>query len=389
MKYISKKLKDVCLVSGGYAFKSEEFMKKGIPVVRIGDIANGKIEFNDKTVYISNSNLDKYASFTIYKEDVLVALSGATTGKYGIYDRDDIALLNQRVGKITPITDVVIPKYIYFYLNILKSVILRKASGAAQPNISTNQVSELQIPLPPLETQKKIADVLDKAQELIDKRKKQIELLDEFLQSVFIDMFGDPVKNPKGWDSVLLDNIGKWRSGGTPARNNSDFFNGKIPWLTSKELETTYIEDSSEKITEEAMLNSSVKKIPVGSLLLGMYDTAALKSSINKIQCCCNQAIAFAKLDNNKVNTLYVYHTIQIAKNHYKRLQRGVRQQNLNLSMIKAINIICPPLELQNKFAAIVQASEKQRALMEESLSQMENNFNSIMQKAFRGELFN
>ena len=119
-----------------------------------------------------------------------------------------------------------------------------------------------------------------------------------------------------------------------------------------------------------------------------MYDTAALKSTINMIECSCNQAIAYSKLNNEIVNTVYVYYCIQMGKEFYKSQQRGVRQKNLNLSMIKGLEILLPNLDSQNQFASFVQQVDKLKFEMQESLKELEDNFNSLMQRAFKGELF-
>ena len=172
-------------------------------------------------------------------------------------------------------------------------------------------------------------------------------------------MFGDPVLNPMRLPKVELGKLGDWKTGGTPSRSNNDYFNGDIPWLSSGELNNIYCFSSAEMITELAIKESSAKIIEKGSLLLGMYDTAALKSTINMIECSCNQAIAYAKLDESLVNTVYIYYCIQIGKEFYKSQQRGVRQKNLNLSMVKGLEVLMPDLELQNQFADFIKQVDK------------------------------
>lgn len=186
-----------------------------------------------------------------------------------------------------------------------------------------------------------------------------------------------------------LGKVGEWKTGGTPSRSNNEYYNGNIPWLSSGELNNMYCFKSVEMITELAIKESSAKIIEKGSLLLGMYDTAALKSTINMIECSCNQAIAYSKLDEKLVNTIYVYYCIQIGKDFYKSQQRGVRQKNLNLSMIKGLEILMPDLKRQNQFADFINQVDKLKFEMQKSLEEMENNFNSLMQRAFKGELFN
>lgn len=259
-------------------------------------------------------------------------------------------------------------------------------SGATQKAINNSNFEKLVIPLPPLATQQKLATILDQADALIQNNRTIVQKYDALTQSLFLDMFGDPVKNEKGWDKKKLGDFGIWKSGGTPSRRIEKYFQGTIPWISSGELNEMYIDKAKEYITDEAVKNTSTHLIEKGSLLLGMYDTAALKSSINTVELTCNQAIAFAKLNEN-VNTLYVYYVIQYGKEHYKSQQRGVRQKNLNLSMIKDLKINYPPIELQNQFAERVAVIESQKQQAQLELAKSELLFQSLLQQAFKGEL--
>ncbi|WP_425375596.1 restriction endonuclease subunit S [Pseudomonas aeruginosa] len=107
-----------------------------------------------------------------------------------------------------------------------------------------------EIPLPPLPEQKRIAAILDKADSIRRKRQQAIQLADDFLRSVFLDMFGDPVTNPKGWPLKRFGEVGTWSSGGTPSRAISDFFEGEINWYSAGELNSRYLDGSVEKISE-------------------------------------------------------------------------------------------------------------------------------------------
>lgn len=183
MKRIQK-IKEVCTISGGYAFKSNDFTRQGIPIIRIGDISGNKVNISSGTVFFEEYN-EKLNKFIIEKGDILVALSGATTGKFGIYDEEIQALLNQRVAKISP-KENINNKYLYHYMNKLQNIIYNKALGCAQPNISPNEIGEIEIYVPSRLEQDKISDVLDIAKDLIDKRKKQIEELDLLVKSKFV-----------------------------------------------------------------------------------------------------------------------------------------------------------------------------------------------------------
>jgi type I restriction enzyme, S subunit len=274
-------------------------------------------------------------------------------------------------------------EYLYYALKYFTPNLQELGNGATFKELSKSTFEKFQIPLPPLPIQKQIADLLDTADALKKKNLAIMKHYDELANAIFMDMFGDPIKNEKGWEKKKLDFFGNWRSGGTPSRSVSSFFKGKIPWLSSGELNDIFIDSAKEKITELAIEKSNTKIIEIGSILLGMYDTAALKSSITLKEVCCNQAIAYAKLNDEKCNTLYVYFTIQFCKEHFKIKQRGVRQKNLNLSLIKSIEIIAPPVHLQNQFAEKIKLIEAQKELAKKSLLESENLFNGLMQEVF------
>jgi len=285
---------------------------------------------------------------------------------------------------------VVYPKYLYYWLVLIHrkgftNLLQNQTTGIR--NLRLKDYLKLQVPLPPLKTQQKIVEILEKAEKLKEWRAEADVLIDEYLKSVFLEMFGDPVKNPKGWEILSLSDLGNWKSGGTPSRKDKTFFMGDVPWYTSGELNSMYISNSIERITEKAIENSNAKLIKPNSLLLGMYDTAALKSSITTVPSSCNQAIAYSELEYENSNIIYVYFAIQIGRKFFRKRQRGIRQKNLNLSMIKDTKIPSPPLDLQNHFAEIVQKVEQLKHHQNQSKQEMDNLFNVLMQKAFKGEL--
>ncbi|MBD0824428.1 restriction endonuclease subunit S [Aestuariibaculum marinum] len=372
------------VITGGTpSTRIKEYWEGGeIPWLNSGELNQDIIKSTRN--YITELGLNKSAAKLLPKDSVLIALTGATTGVVGYLTFE--ASANQSVTGILP-SENHYPKYLYYYLKSIRPKVMDDAYGGGQPHISQKYVKDIKIPLPDLATQKRIAQILDDAAALRDKTKQLLEEYDKLAQSIFLDMFGDPVTNPRNLTKVKLGQLGNWQSGGTPSRKNSSYYQGKIPWLSSGELERMYISDSREHITQEAVAGSAAKIIERGSLLLGMYDTAALKSTINVAPLTCNQAIAFSKLNESKVNTVYVYYIIQIGKAYYRRLQRGVRQKNLNLSMIKSLEILYPPIELQNQFAEKIELIEQQKELAKQELQQTEDLFNCLLQKAFKGEL--
>jgi len=264
---------------------------------------------------------------------------------------------------------------------------VRKATGASYPAVSDRIVFESKLPFPPLPEQRRIAAILDQAEALRSHRRAALAQLDSLAQSIFLDMFGDPGRNSLSLQLSSLGEFGDWRSGGTPPRSEERYFNGEISWFSSGELEPMYVSQSAEHISDAAIRETSAKRVPAGALMLGMYDTAALKASIAAIECSCNQAIAFAEIQPDRANVVYVYHAIVTGREHFRRLQRGVRQKNLNLSMIRDIRIPAPPLPLQQTFATRIQAIEALKVTHRAALAELDALFASLQHRAFRGQL--
>lgn len=379
-KYQLKEIGEI-LTGNTPSKKNEEYYNaKDIPFIKPNDLSLNKITPISKGIeYLSLAGMN--ASRTIPKGGILVTCIG-TIGKIGILQVEKAAF-NQQINAIVPNESIVNGKYLAYKLAAKREELKHLANAPVVPIINKTQFSNFEIELPNLEEQIKVVEVLERFQSLTDKRNNQISALSSLAQSVFLEMFGDPVKNTKNWELRKLDDLGKWSSGGTPSRKEKEYFQGDIPWLSSGELNQLYTYSSNEQISEKAISETAAKLIPVDSLLLGMYDTAGLKSTINKVECSCNQAIAFSKLNSEIVSTEYVYFTIQLLKEFLKNQQRGVRQKNFNLTMIKNIEIIYPPLDLQEKFKNVFLSIEKQKQMLEKSLIQLENSFNAFIQQVF------
>ncbi|MFW0892652.1 restriction endonuclease subunit S [Clostridium perfringens] len=382
MKRIQK-IKEVCTISGGYAFKSNDFTRQGIPIIRIGDISGNKVKISSGTVFFEEYN-EKLNKFIIEKGDILVALSGATTGKFGIYDEEIQALLNQRVAKISP-KENINNKYLYHYMNKLQNIIYNKALGCAQPNISPNEIGEIEIYVPSRLEQDKISDVLDIAKDLIDKRKKQIEELDLLVKSKFIEAFGDLKYNSKKW-SIL---------------NFNDF--AIIDTNMTKDFET-YKEyphigiDSIEKNTGNILEYSLVKDCNLKS---GKYIFderhiiySKIRPNLNKVALPNFKGLCSADsypilCNKGIIERIYLGYVLrsEFFLNYILNFSGRTNIPKVNKEQLKGFNMPVPPIELQNKFADFVKQVDKLKFEMEKSLKELEDNFNSLMQKAFKGEI--
>jgi len=207
-------LGQIAEVFGGYAFKSKDFNENsGVPVIKISNIQGGEVSERTLKEYLPDSYLYDYENYQIRRGDILVALSGATTGKTGVYNLDRKSLLNQRVGLVRAKDGKSEQKYLSYYVSKITDDILNKAQGVAQPNISTKELAKFEIPLPTLSEQKAIVAKLDHAQRFIDIDREMLAKYDELIQSVFLEMFGDPVRNKKGWEVKKGKTLFNFKSG--------------------------------------------------------------------------------------------------------------------------------------------------------------------------------
>jgi type I restriction enzyme S subunit len=294
------------------------------------------------------------------------------------------------VSVLRPYTEIIDPRFLFRWFSSSRIQTVLRSFGQQTTNISNLNAARclnLDIQLPSLAEQRRIAAILDKADELRAKQRSALTDIDMLIKSIFIEIFGDPVINNQDLPMKSLGELGEWQSGGTPPRDREDYFHGSVPWFSSGELNEMVIGESREQISERALKETSAKSVPEGALMLGMYDTAALKASIAGVRCSCNQAIAFAQINRELAETLYVYFAILIGRDHFRRLQRGVRQKNLNLSMICELRIPVPKLELQRKFVRRIESIEKLKLKLKASLAELNALFVALQHRAFRGEM--
>ena len=277
-------------------------------------------------------------------------------------------------------------RFLYYFLKNNKHYLNSLGRGATFKEISKSIVCEVEIPLPPLEEQKHIADILDKASNLIGLRKQQLEKMDLLIKSKFIDMFGDPVTNPKGWEVKRIEELCESIfGGGTPSKSHAEYYDGDIPWVTSKDMKSILISDSIDHINDKAVLNSSAKYIPKQSLLM-VIRSGILKHTlpigINTRVVTINQDMK-AFIPNANINVWFMFYTFKMHERSLLNNVRAVTADNIEFSIIRNLMVPVPSLELQNQFAEFVEQVEKQKVVMQQSLEKMEMNYKALMQKYF------
>jgi type I restriction enzyme S subunit len=394
--YINKNLCKIALILNGYAFKSNEYTNEGIRIIRITNVQKGKIQ-DTNPQFVSRSREKEFSNYLLKEDDLLISLTG-NVGRVGLLTSEFLpAALNQRVGCIRIIdTNVVNINYLYQYMNTnyFERICIINSNGIAQLNLSTKWLENVPIPLPPLSEQIAIADILSQAESLIAKRKESIALLDAYLKSTFLEMFGDPVRNEKGWEVGSLINFGSFKNGLNYNRSESGF---QVRTLGVGDFKN---ESKITNIEALSILNLSMK--PPEDYLLKNGDLIFVRSNGNRelVGRCIviyphKKEVTFSgfciryRPSTNLIDTTFLAHLFRVPSFKAIMLQngRGANISNINQKILEDLKIPLPPLELQNQFAAVVEKVEALKEKYQRSLVELENLYGSLSQRAFRGEL--
>jgi type I restriction enzyme, S subunit len=379
-----KKIGDVFKVTSGGtpSRRKQEYFKNGtIPWVKTGDL-KGKYA-NEPKEYITELALANSSAKIFPKNTVLLAMYGATIGACSILKI--AAATNQACAAILP-SEKCYHIYLYYYLKSINKELISKGVGGAQPNISGGIIKSTKIPLPPLDQQKKIADILDAADAYRQKTKALIKKYDELTQSLFLDMFGDLLESNDSLTTLEeLCGKGKYGSGasateyikGSPRYiritdiNEDGSLNDKV--VSPDEFDDQYLLSKNDLVF--ARTGATVGKTYLydekdGDLIYAGY------------------LIKFKIPEPHNAKYFFQFTKTQRYKAWVNNQQNVVAQPNINAKQYgKELQIPVPPIDLQNQFAERVQAIEEQKVQAQASLAQSEDLFNSLLQRAFKGEL--
>ena len=392
MKWRLEKIGDFCKTgSGGTPSrkKMSQYYSGTIPWVKSGELRELIITSTEES--ITDIALKETSAKLIPSGALLVAMYGATIGRIAILGIE--AASNQAVCHIIPDLNIADQRYLFYALRQQVPGWLEQSVGGAQPNINQQIIKETKIPLPPLEEQKRIAAILDKADRIRRKRQEAIRLTEELGRSIFLDMFGDPVTNPKGWEVVSMKSIVKQTQYGTSEKSNTE--RQGIPVLRMNNL--TYKGDLDLhdikwcEISEKDHEKYTVKK---GDLLFNRTNSPELvgKTAVWNI----SDEYAFAgylvrvRFNESKANSEYV--SAYLNSSHGKKYLSSKAKASINMSNFSAsefvkIPILLPSIDLQSQFKLIKGELESKKGKVEEFYFESENLFNSLLQRAFRGEL--
>lgn len=278
---------------------------------------------------------------------------------------------------------------IRWLFHLLRTLGLNKLNrAAAVPGLNRDDAYRKRLALPPLEEQRRIAAILDQAEELRAKRRAAIALLDQLPQAIFLEMFGDP-EAVKAWKELRISDFCHTGSGGTPSRQaESKYYNGgTIPWVKSGELRESMIYQTEEHITPLALAESSAKMVPDGAILLAMYGATVGRLAILGISAATNQAVCNIVPDPGIADTTYLYHALQRQVPSMISMAAGGAQPNISQNIVKGLLVVLPPVDKQKEFAHIIGALRCTKTVHQASLTELDAFFISLQSSLFESSM--
>ncbi|MCF5840775.1 restriction endonuclease subunit S [Aeromonas veronii] len=370
------------------------FSETGIPFIRIQDIDHNTVSVSN-CLYIDVHTHNALERSKIRGGDFLITIAG-TIGKVAIVPNDfPESNCNQAIAILRFDKKKLHPHFLRYWLATDKAVnqIGSKKVTATISNLSLGQIKQLQIPLPPLEEQKRIAAILDKVDAIRQKRQQALALADDFLRSVFLDMFGDPVTNPKGWDEVILKDIADIRSGVTKGKIVKDDDAITLPYMRVANVQDGYLDLSSIQEITVSQKDAKKSMLQIGDILLtegGDPDKLGRGHVWNgEIENCIHQNHIFSVrvMDRDYVRPSFLSSVISSPRGKKYFLKVGKQTTGIatiNKTVLSEFLPFIPPLEMQDKYLRIMKKVKEMPMYSECDYMKL---FSSLSQKAFSGQL--
>lgn len=375
------KIKDVCQIVGGYAFKSKDFKKEGdIPIVKIKSLKDRKIDISDSE-FVDKSFLGLNEKYHVNYNDYIIALTGShitlpssAVGRVSKSNHKIALLLNQRVGKFIVDEKLCSHDFLYYFLNtdsFFHNIGLRAKGAANQANISTGDVGDIKINLPPLPTQHKIASILSAYDDLIENNLQRIKLLEEMAQQTYTEWFvrmkfpghesverDDETELPEGWERKIASKLFNIKIGKTPPRGETHWFNTSksLKWISIRDMRNSnlFIFNTNETIDEKAISKFNFNVAKKDTVILSFKLTVGLISIVTE-NMVTNEAIAH--FNTTKISPLSKEYTYLYLKsfNYDTMGSTSSIGTAINSKIVKRIPILVPDVKTLLNFNTIIE----------------------------------
>ncbi len=371
-----KEIQEICSLIKGKKpnFTNPQFTAKSVPYILIESFDGVYKTFTE------DLSLPMCKS-----DDVLMVMDGARSGlvAIGLEGAIGSTLAALRIKDKKMVNE----KYFYYFLKTKNNLLNTKTKGAAIPHMDKYLLRTLPLPLPPLEMQIKIAAALERVDLLKQKREQANLMANKILQAVFLKMFGNPISNPRKWKLMKLSQVGTLARGKSKhrPRNAPELLGGKYPLIQTGDIANCegYIRNFSQTYSELGLKQSKIWK--KGTLCITIAANIALTGILTFDACFPDSIVGF--LPNNYVRTEYIQYWLSFLQKALEATAPKSAQRNINLRILSNLDVPTPPIELQNEFASIVAKIEQLKQRQQCSSEEIQNLFDSLMSKAFKGEL--
>lgn len=378
---MKKLLPEVCTIQYGFPFDSAKFSdSNGMPLIRIRDVVRG---------YSETYTTEEYKSeYIVHENDLLIGMDGEfNIAKWG----KTPALLNQRVCRLAP-KDSIDKDYLFYFMPIALKRIEEKTPFVTVKHLSAKELNKIEIPVLPLEEQRKIAETLSKVDELIAFRDQQLAKLDELVKARFVEMFGNPSNNSLGFPYEPLSNCLLSIENGKSFVCSNDMRQEENPAILKLSAVTygVYQQDENKAILDSSMFVKSAE-VHKGDLLFTRKNTPELVGMCAYVNDTAPNLmmpdLIFRLNTNEKINKIFLWKLInhEFFRGKIQNIATGSAKSMSNISKerLEKLAIILPPLHLQNDFAALVERVDQQKQTVQQSLERLE-----LMKKALMQEYF-
>lgn len=404
MRWERVKLGELYSVHNGLS-KGSKYFGSGYPFLSFSTVFNNYFipdELND----LVQSTEKEQKNYSIFRGDVFVTRTSETSDELGMscvalkdYPH---ATYNGFTKRMRPIeNNRVLPEYIGYYMRMpsFRGEFQAFSTMTTRASLRNEDLLNLSIALPPMETQIKIANILRTYDRLIKNNQKQIKLLEEAAQRLYKEWFVDlrfpGYENtkivdgvPEGWKRTTIGEIVKTTSGGTPSRTHNEYYNnGTNLWVKTKELKDSFIFDTEEKITDDAIKKSSAKIVPKGSILLAMYGATIGKLGIAFEDLSCNQACCVFLFDIQDCKREYLYFWLLENREFLISQGKGAAQPNLSQANIQQFKIVLPDEKILKNFSGITNVMLKQKCNLELQIVKLQEARDRLLPKLMSGEV--
>ena len=387
MRPLSDNVDEMFIGPFGSSLKNDCFVKKDSGYCMVYEQKHAIQKTMDvETRYVTEEKYNELKRFNICGGDIIVCCRGTIGETFIVPDDAPLGIMHPSIMKIRLKKDV----YDKSYFNLLLQKWLRKHETGANGSgvkmaISAKKLGAELFPVPPIEEQLKISDIILKVHQIINERTQQLQKLDELVKARFIELFGDPMNGTSKWKVSTIGEQFNVTSGGTPATGEKAYWdNGTIPWIGSNMCQDTIlIKNDGKFITEEGYIHSSAKWFYKGTVLVALVGATIGKTALLRFDTTTNQNIAAIDVNGNAAfSSEFVFYHMQMLYAKFMEIGNG-KFKMANQGFIRQLPLVCPPLALQQRFAAFVEQVDKSKVAVQKALDEAQLLFDSMMQKYF------